>query len=433
MNTTYKVYDKIRALAGDWEMYRNGIKWNTVFYMGDIIRGRIDKTNYESYYFTIESLENNNTITFTKGSSSAPANTFYYSLDDGATWTSSNATTSWTLQSGERVKLKATANAWSASNAIANCWNFSSSNKLNIYGNIMSLLYGDNFIGQTTLNARAFMHLFYQLNKLINASNLILPATTLAERCYSDMFYGCTSLTYLPSLPATTLAIGCYASMFSGCTSLTYSPSLNATTLVESCYDNMFYGCSLLTAAPTLNATVLAQNCYRLMFKGCTSLTTAPALPATTLATGCYRFMFQGCTSLNTAPSTLPATTLTEGCYYGMFYGCTSLTAAPELLATTLATNCCDSMFQGCTSLTTAPELLATTLVDHCYYFMFGNCTNLNYIKCLATDISANSCVTNWLAGEIPVSGTFVKAASMTSWGVGSSGIPSGWTVQNAS
>jgi hypothetical protein len=36
------------------------------------------------------------------------------------------------------------------------------------------------------------------------------------------MFSGCNSLTAAPSLPATTLAEGCYRDMFSGCSSLNY-------------------------------------------------------------------------------------------------------------------------------------------------------------------------------------------------------------------
>lgn len=43
---------------------------------------------------------------------------------------------------------------------------------------------------------------------------------TMADYCYSYMFYGCTSLTTAPSLPATTLATRCYSSMFYGCTSI---------------------------------------------------------------------------------------------------------------------------------------------------------------------------------------------------------------------
>ena len=113
--------------------------------------------------------------------------------------------------------------------------------------------------------------------------------------------------------------------------------------------------------------------------------------------------MFRYCTSLTTAPN-LPATTLVKGCYYGMFF--------------------------GCTSLTTAPELLATTLVQECYYDMFKNCSRLNYIKCLATDISASFCLTGWVA-DISSTGTFVKASGVT-WPSGNSGIPNGWTVIDA-
>ena len=62
---------------------------------------------------------------------------------------------------------------------------------------------------------------------------------------------------------------------------------------------------------------------------------------------------------------------------------------------------------------------------------MFKGCTNLNYIKCLATDISASSCLNYWVDG-VASTGTFVKAASMTSWRTGESGIPNDWTVQDA-
>ena len=168
------------------------------------------------------------------------------------------------------------------------------------------------------------------------------------------------------------------------------------------------------------------------MFDGCTSLRTAPSvLPATTLAQYCYSNMFYNCTSLTTAPA-LPATTLANGCYSSMFYGCTKLTTAPELPATTLTEGCYSHMFEGCTSLTTAPELPATTLeYNSCYQRMFAGCTKLNYIKCLATDISASSCTYYWVSG-VAATGTFVKASSMNDWTTGDDGIPIGWTVQDA-
>ena len=127
----------------------------------------------------------------------------------------------------------------------------------------------------------------------------------------------------------------------------------------------------------------------------------------------------------------LPATTLTDYCYAAMFANCTSLTTAPELPATTLAEGCYKEMFASCTSLTTAPELPATTLTDYCYEALFQYCTSLNSITCLATDISAVNCTGGWVDG-VASSGTFVKAASMSSWTTSNNGIPSGWTVVNA-
>jgi hypothetical protein len=83
-------------------------------------------------------------------------------------------------------------------------------------------------------------------------------------------------------------------------------------------------------------------------------------------------------------------------------------------------------MFSGCTSLTTAPELPATTLVDSCYTQMFYGCTKLNYIKCLATDISATNCTFHLLYSPSP-KGLFIPANNEVAWTTGISGIPTGW------
>jgi len=89
-------------------------------------------------------------------------------------------------------------------------------------------------------------------------------------------------------------------------------------------------------------------------------------------------------------------------------------------------------MFNGCTSLTTAPDLTASTLTQCCYESMFEGCTNLKSVKCLATNISAENCLKDWMSG-VPAGGMFTKAASMDSWPTGANGIPDGWTVQDAS
>ena len=87
--------------------------------------------------------------------------------------------------------------------------------------------------------------------------------------------------------------------MFSDCTSLTNAPELPATELAEGCYSSMFSDCTSLTKAPELPATELAEGCYSAMFSGCTSLTKAPELPATELVEECYTYMFYACSNLN--------------------------------------------------------------------------------------------------------------------------------------
>ena len=378
--------------------------------------------DYSQDYLTFTALEN--------GTFQLSGNSVSYSLDDGATWTTlASNTRSPTVNSGNTIMWKGELTPQSG------IGKFYSTGKFEVQGNPMSLLYGDNFKGQTSLQGKnyAFFRLFSGCTGLESAENLSLPATTLASNCYGGMFDDCWSLTTAPSLPATTLADNCYASMFENCTSLTTAPELPATTLATRCYASMFAYCASLTTAPQLPATTLADYCYASMFENCESLTTAPSvLPATTLADYCYYWMFMNCTSLTTAPS-LPATTLADYCYQEMFEGCVLLTTAPSLLATTLAQGCYYYMFFGCTSLTTAPDLLATTLEYECYFGMFYGCSSLNYIKCLATDISAQDCTSAWVL-DVAASGTFVKAAGMDGWDdvEEGSGIPENWAIQTA-
>ena len=94
-----------------------------------------------------------------------------------------------------------------------------------IYGNVMSLVDENDFEYNLTLPANnTFNALFYGNAHLKNHPDkpLVLPATTLKQDCYFNMFYGCKGLTVAPELPATTLAPSCYRSMFESCTNLNY-------------------------------------------------------------------------------------------------------------------------------------------------------------------------------------------------------------------
>jgi hypothetical protein len=91
---------------------------------------------------------------------------------------------------------------------------------------------------------------------------------------------------------------------------------------------------------------------------------------------------------------------------------------------------CYHKMFEDCINLEKAPALPAATLEPYAYQYMFANCPKLVYVKCLATNISASSCTSNWLSSVSPT-GTFVKHPNAT-WERTVNGIPAGWTVEDA-
>ena len=141
-------------------------------------------------------------------------------------------------------------------------FNGSEGTQVKVYGNIMSLVDEENFATATVLTkANAFSQLFVDNNTLVDAGNLILPATTLSADCYANMFGTCENLTAAPALPATELAKECYFGMFQSCTSLAEAPVLPAAVLVDGCYYYMFYGCSKLASVTCLATDISAQLC----------------------------------------------------------------------------------------------------------------------------------------------------------------------------
>ena len=269
----------------------NLLKMPAVNYVGTAV--------YSSEAFTITSTSSTS-VSINKYGSPADITLEYRKGTDS--WTPYTINTVVNLLNGEYIQFRAGEGGNNSFSTSSSDYyninvNVNGEGTVNLSGNIMSLL--DRSLRKASVPNYAFCRFCYNSNKIVDASNLKLPATTLAESCYDQMFSGCTSLTKAPDLPATTLATECYSSMFSGCTSLTTAPKLPATTLANSCYSSMFSGCTSLTTAPDLPATTLATECYSYMFSGCTSLTTAPALPATTLANSCYSCMFHGCGSLN--------------------------------------------------------------------------------------------------------------------------------------
>lgn len=92
------------------------------------------------------------------------------------------------------------------------------------------------------------------------------------------------------------------------------------------------------------------------------------------------------------------------------------------------AYGCYETMFRNCASLTKSPVICLDTLSGHSCWRMFQGCSNLTEITCLATSKAGENETTDWVNG-VAQNGTFYcKDASI--WPTGTSGIPSGWTVE---
>lgn len=194
--------------------------------------------DYSAMYTTFEAL-GDGTFSFTKNGT---GDDVQYSKDNGTTWTSLASGEIVSVVTGDKVMWKSTITP----KLLSGIGTFLTSNKFNVYGNIMSLLYSDDFNGQTSLEGKkhTFVELFKNNNGLIDTSNLILPATTLDSSCYMRMFQGCESLTTAPELPATTLAQHCYYCMFLRCTSLSNITMLATDIYANNCLYNWVDGVS---------------------------------------------------------------------------------------------------------------------------------------------------------------------------------------------
>jgi len=273
------------------------------------------------------------------------------------------------------------------------------------------------------------------------------------------MFNECTSLISAPKLPATTLVNSCYSNMFKGCSKLKYIECY-ADTLSDTYSQNWVVGvASAGTFVKAVGATlpvgnngvptnwVLINGTELFSFQaGNTSssiaLTTPTGLSITletssdgvnwsnwtktngvfstitlqsgetlyirgnntrfatdTASTRSSRFLFTGNTYcrgnimyLLDKTGQLDSLNGKGYCFGYLFSGATSLITPPELPATALAGNCYYSMFRGCTSLVTAPELPATALAGSCYGYMFNGCTSLVAAPELPATALAGSC-----------------------------------------
>ena len=253
----------------------------------------VNPLDYSQEYLTFKILTDG-TITYHIEEQGVALIPLSYSLDNGETWSEPADSISLTVHSGDVIMWKGE-REYEESETQYGYFFGGSTAAFEVEGNIMSLMYSDDFIGQTSLkDIPAAFAMIFQMTNVVNAKNLILPATTLTDYCYAVMFRSCVRLKYPPKLPADELSNNCYDNMFANCTSLIKAPALPATSLrkLMACYIQMFANCTSLKKAPKLPADEISPSCYAGMFQNCTSLVKAPALPADETYQTCYAGMF---------------------------------------------------------------------------------------------------------------------------------------------
>ena len=212
--------------------------------------------DYTTRYLTTRSLADNNTITFRKGSLVPPESATYvaYSTDNGTNWTTmyitnqGEQTLSVVLNSGETAIWKGEVTAgWTCGSTNSTYYsNFLGSGDFEVEGNLMSMVWGDDFSGKTTMPRAACRDMFRDSTNLVSARNFKLTATSFGGNGtygYEHMFSGCSKLEQGPDLDAfSTLLTGIYKNFFYNCTSLKYIKCTATNTGAIECTVNWVYG-----------------------------------------------------------------------------------------------------------------------------------------------------------------------------------------------
>lgn len=176
------------------------------------------------------------------------SNTLYYSVD-GGDWQTYTAAIP--VTAGQEVAFKSTAKSWNSSGSEPNKQykRIRPDFPFDVAGDLSSLLVGDSF-DTTGPSATGYTFVdFFNGSLAVDASQLVIPMTTIPSQALKSFFDSSTLLVAGPAeLPATTINSQCYRNMFKGCTSLTSAPIIRKATSHNSgnWYQQMFMGCSSL-------------------------------------------------------------------------------------------------------------------------------------------------------------------------------------------
>lgn len=245
-----------------------------------------------------------------------------------------------------------------------------------ISGNLMSLVYGSNFLNSNTLGYN-YLRFPFDLRNIFDAYNVVFPilsdpslnanwenratyysnwesyidfdkdgneVTKSDGRSYDGTYY------YWP---------GRFSGILSNNTYMIKGPKSIGTNTYEGDYKGLLQNNHNLYNAPLCPAEIIAPMCYDSMLRNCHSLQQpVPVLPALELQSFCYNRMYERCYMIQD-PGTLPANTLAPYSYQYMYAGCRSMMTGPEIPIETLNIANAASRF----------------------HLMLGDCINMSFLE----------------------------------------------------
>ena len=176
-------------------------------------------------------------------------------------------------------------------------------------------------------NLKTLREMFYKCENLKSISNLDFNTGKLAD--ISLLFYGCSSLVYLPDISNwNTSNIKNMPYIFGGCSSLNSIPDIskwNTNNITKIC--GIFNDCTALKSIPDISKWNLNKvNNISFMFYGCLALKELPDISKwNTNKVINMSFMFSKCFSLISLPDLSKFVTNKVINMSHMFYGCSSL------------------------------------------------------------------------------------------------------------
>lgn len=329
-----------------------------------------------------------------------------YSLNEGITWSVSSSTITITLRKGEKINFKGIVQTGHLGESLGK---FSSTMPFAAEGNMLSLIYGDDFKEEHSANTKTLRELFE--NSLVKDSeHLVLPPHSQNQSydLYS-LFYNCPLLENIPDLSQQTEI---YGGMFMHCANLKrvhipesivsigidyHRNSGTGYYTYDNDNENPFFDCPSLTSItvdsrnPVFdsrdNCNALIKTDSNTLIHGCINT----IIPNSVIKIG--KSAFYNCNAITSiglkgsgASIEIPDSVtdigidslgqaITRPSFYGTFSNCTGLTSLSLPDSIILIGDLC---FSNCTGLT--GELIIPYNTERICQETFRNCNNITSV-----------------------------------------------------